>query len=49
MEDLRAKGIDLRPKFERTSNSQKLKSEYQDKTKEELAEINAYVKIAGGL
>ena len=48
MEDLRAKGIDpFGQKFERTSNSQKLKSEYQDKTKEELAEINAYVKIAG--
>jgi lysyl-tRNA synthetase class 2 len=48
MEDLRTKGVDpFGQRFVRTSNSQKLKSEYQNKTKEELAEINAFVKIAG--
>lgn len=48
MQDLKDKGIDpFGSKFERTDTSQTIKDKFQDKTKEELEEINATVKLAG--
>ncbi len=48
MNDLRAKGIDpFGQKFERTSNSQAVKAQYDAYTKEELHEMNAEVSVAG--
>ena len=48
MQDLKDKGIDpFGSKFERTDTSQTIKDKFQDKTKEELEEINASVKLAG--
>ena len=48
MEDLKAKGLDpFGHKFERTSNSGKLKEEYLECSKEELEEKNVEVSIAG--
>ena len=48
MNDLRAKGIDpFGQKFERTSNSQAVKAQYDAYTKDELHEMNAEVSVAG--
>lgn len=50
MNALAEKGIDpFGKRFERTSDSGKLKAKYADKTKEELQEINQTVIIAGRL
>lgn len=48
MEDLREKGIDpFGSRFERTSNSQLIHTTYETSTKEELAELNLRVSVAG--
>lgn len=48
MKDLEAKGIaPFGTRFDRTHKSGDIKALYEDKTKEELAEINQKVKIAG--
>ncbi|MBR2138278.1 MAG: lysine--tRNA ligase [Bacilli bacterium] len=48
MEELKAKGLDpFGQKFERTSNSAKIKEAYLELTKEELEEKNVEVAIAG--
>ena len=48
MQDLIDMGIDpFGHRYDRTSNSGKIKAAYEDKTKEELEELNVTVKIAG--
>ena len=48
MKDLLDKGIDpFGSRYERTANSQSIKEEYAESSKEELEEKNVVVKIAG--
>ena len=48
MQDLRDMGIDpFGAAYKRTTTSGKIVAEYEDKTKEELQELNVHVKIAG--
>ena len=48
MKDLLDKGIDpFGSRYERNSNTKDIKEKYQEKTREELEEIKAIVKIAG--
>lgn len=48
MQDLRDMGIDpFGSAYKRTTTSGKIVAEYEDKTKEELQELNVHVKIAG--
>ncbi|MFA6627435.1 MAG: lysine--tRNA ligase, partial [Bacilli bacterium] len=48
MADLREKGIDpFGQRFERTANSQTIKTQYEAYSKEELHEMNAPVSVAG--
>lgn len=48
MQDLRNQGIDpFGQAFQRTSNSKAIKEKYQEKTKEELAELSEKVSVAG--
>lgn len=48
MEELREKGIDpFGSRFERNSNSQVIHTTYENTTKEELAELNLRVSVAG--
>ena len=48
MKDLEAKGIEpFGRRYDRTHKSGEIKALYEEKTKEELAELNVNVKIAG--
>ena len=48
MDELREKGIDpFGSRFERTSNSSIIHTTYENSTKEELAELNLRVSVAG--